>query len=450
MAEGVVALAAPAPGVGVHEPHIAIDPANPDRIAAGAQYGIRSGHGGYSMRIWTTDDGGGSWFDARVPRPLFDDGFMADPFLVYTEDRGLLYFGDCAPRLVGEAIDRPRFSRFDVPNYWDIGVEEIDRMRASAPDWRMGVSRSEDNGQTFTGFLMHDSEDSDKPSVGVDRSLQSPHYGTVYAGWVANFSPTLFVARSTDHGRTFHPPVRIEAAAPAHRFQLVVAADGVVHVVWFTHYLPEDGPPDAATPIWHGRSTDGGLTFDEPRIVGRHGGPEKTSLPTLATDAGGGLLFVWGETDTLPDAAERPVRQARRRLVGISSEDGVDWTDPAELAPWVPAGTHAGLPAVASDGESWWLVCYLADDEKTEVVLLRSGDGAQLELERTLATRAIPVDRIRLWGAHELVYCHDVAQTGDYIGIGATPERVAAVFILPETDEPTSTATAYVATEETR
>jgi hypothetical protein len=91
-------------------------------------------------------------------------------------------------------------------------------------------------------------------------------------------------------------------------------------------------------------------------------------------------------------------------------------------------------------------VCYLADDDTTDVVLLRSRDGERFELDRTVATRAIPVDQIRLWGAHELVYCDDVAQTGDYIGIAATSSRVAAVFILPETDEPTSTATAYVAT----
>jgi hypothetical protein len=93
-------------------------------------------------------------------------------------------------------------------------------------------------------------------------------------------------------------------------------------------------------------------------------------------------------------------------------------------------------------------VCYLADDEKTDVVLLRSGDGECFELDRTLATRSIPLDQIRLWGAFELVYCEDVAQTGDYIGIAATASRVAIVFILPATDEPTSTATAYVATRE--
>jgi hypothetical protein len=109
------------------------------------------------------------------------------------------------------------------------------------------------------------------------------------------------------------------------------------------------------------------------------------------------------------------------------------------------------LPTIASDGRSWWIVCYLSDDRKTEVVFLRSDDGgATFRLDRTLATRNIPHDLIRLWGSALMLYVDDVAHIGDYIGISATRERVAAVFILPESDLPTSTATAWVATKDAR
>jgi hypothetical protein len=442
----VLTLASPDSGVGVHEPHIAIDPANPERIAAGAQYGIRSGHGGYGLRLWSTENGGTEWFDARVPRPLFDDGFMADPFLVFAEDGGLLYFGDCAPREVGEAVDRHHYDRFTVPDFWDIGTDEIEVMRRTAPEWRMGVSRTEDGGRTFTGTVLPDSADSDKPSVGVDRNPESPYYGAIHAGWAANFTNDLYVSTSTDHGRTFGKPTHIPCEALSHRFQLVVRPDGSIHVVWFTHYVPDGAATDAATAVYHAYSIDGARTFTKPGVIGRHAGPELTSIPTLGCDAKGRMLFVWGQADTIPDPAARPPQQSRRRLMGVRSDDGVSWTEPYELCPWVPVGTTAALPAIASDGGAWWIVCYLANEEKVDAVLLRSADGTTFELDRTLATRSVHLDRIRLWGTHAMVYCDDIGQIGDYIGIAATPSRVAAVFILPETDEPTSTATAYVAT----
>ena len=45
-ADFLIALDPPSSGVSVFEPHVAIDPKNPDRIAVAAQYGIRGGRGG--------------------------------------------------------------------------------------------------------------------------------------------------------------------------------------------------------------------------------------------------------------------------------------------------------------------------------------------------------------------------------------------------------------------
>src|SRR5262249_34556930 len=140
------------------------------------------------------------------------------------------------------------------------------------------------------------------------------------------------------------------------------------------------------------------------------------SIPALAVDDSGTLLWLWGQAETLPDPDARPVVQARHRLYAIRSDDGVDWSEPFPVCPSIPASTHAGLPAVASNGETWWILAYLADDEQTRVVLLRSDDGGDsFELERTLASRAIPfriehtlttrplpVDEISLQGSYLL------------------------------------------------
>jgi hypothetical protein len=49
-------------------------------------------------------------------------------------------------------------------------------------------------------------------------------------------------------------------------------------------------------------------------------------------------------------------------------------------------------------------------------------------------------------GSFLLRFCdQDMAQVGEYVGIVAAGTRVAAAFVLPETDDPTSAATVSVA-----
>ena len=89
-ADSLVALVPPGPGVSVYEPHIAIDPSNPDRIAVGAQYGVRGGRGGRNIQLWLSEDGGRSWHTTRVPRPRLDGEFAADALTGFHADGGLI------------------------------------------------------------------------------------------------------------------------------------------------------------------------------------------------------------------------------------------------------------------------------------------------------------------------------------------------------------------------
>src|SRR5262245_36148762 len=108
----VIALPPPEPGAGVYEPHIAIDPADPDRIAVGAQWGTKNGHGRW-FYIWTSEDGGSTWFHQRKSQPESEPGLQDgyDPFFAYTEDGALLFFGDCVPSGFGEWQEHNLWSR---------------------------------------------------------------------------------------------------------------------------------------------------------------------------------------------------------------------------------------------------------------------------------------------------------------------------------------------------
>lgn len=460
--DSLVALAPPGPGVSVYEPTIAIDPSSPDRIAVAAQYGVRGGRGGRNIQLWLSEDGSRSWHTTRVPRPRLDGEFAADPLAAFHADGGLIIGSNFTRKWLADFNDANSHSRRTVPSMDKLwAMEESpnpvpgDLLTAGG----IAVSRTEDGGRTLRATVVPGiSPGADKTSMALDRSPTSPHRGAVYVAW-SDQVPSVRVARSTDGGRTFTAPVTVKTRGPATMQQIAVRPDGTVHVLWTSAGVPgitsplntqADGSPDASKVIYHAVSLDGGATFSEPTSVASNAGSGMVGLPSLSVDANGSLLWVWGQTDVLPDPNQRPVLQPRHRLFAIRSERGTAWSAPYELCPWAPAGTHMGLPVVTTAGTRWWLITYVADDKETRVVLLRSDDGRRFELDRTLATRPYPADEISLMGSYLLRFCDEIPQIGDYVGIAATESRVAAAFVLPETAEPTSRATLYVSLSDVR
>ena len=97
---------------------------------------------------------------------------------------------------------------------------------------------------------------------GTDNSLNYPNTarkvacgpdGTIFAAYYSD-TGGIRVARSTDRGATFLPSVQVNADAA--QAEVVVDADGVVHVAW----ADADG-------VHYSRSTDGGATFSAPTLV---------------------------------------------------------------------------------------------------------------------------------------------------------------------------------------
>ncbi|MEZ4584825.1 MAG: sialidase family protein [Gemmatimonadales bacterium] len=461
-ASAPIALEPPGPGVSVYEPSIAIDPANPERIAVAAQYGVRGGRGGRNIHLWLSEDGGRRWHATRVPRPKLDGEFAADPLTAFHEDGGLIVGSNFSRRWIADLNDGNTHTRSTVPSFeelWGVVDGRIAPPEDLLTSGGIAVSRVEDGGRTLSATVVPGiSPGADKTSMALDRSPASPHRGAIYVAW-SDQVPSVRVARSVDGGRSFAEPVTIETRALAAMQQIAVRPDGSVHLMWTSAAMPglttqlnagADGAPDAGSLIYHAVSRDGGASFGEPTAVASHAGVGMVGIPSLAADASGSLLWVWGQSDELPDPSQRPVLQARHRLFAIRSDGDADWSAPYELCPWVPTGTHMGLPVVATGGTGWWLLTYLADDERTRVVLLRSDDGRRFELDRTLATRPYPVDEISLMGSYLLRFCDEIPQIGDYVGLAVAGSRVGAAFVLPESVEPTSRATVHVSLSDVR
>jgi hypothetical protein len=103
----------------------------------------------------------------------------------------------------------------------------------------------------------------------------------------------MAVARSTDGGRTFGPPVRLSEdgwaidACPDDGPSIAVDARSVLHVAWPTQVSPTSGKG-----IFYTTSTDGGRSFaPRTRVDDETGGP---AHPQLAL-SGDRVVIAWDE-----------------------------------------------------------------------------------------------------------------------------------------------------------
>ena len=121
--------------------------------------------------------------------------------------------------------------------------------------------------------------------------------GTVYVAWRHIYPPNLrdiAVARSTDGGRTFAPPVRVSEdgwaidGCPDDGPSIAVDAGGVLHVAWPT-LVPGS---DRGKGIFYSDSSDGGRTF-APRVRLDDGGGA-AAHPQLAV-GGDRVVVVWDQ-----------------------------------------------------------------------------------------------------------------------------------------------------------
>jgi hypothetical protein len=248
------------------------------------------------------------------------------------------------------------------------------RRRAAPPPriLRVLASRSTDNGATWSPpaplntNANADSGSDSFPHVATDRVgnwVAVWGSGNDLGGTIGN-DEDILVARSTDNGATWSPPIALSTNAGADSGvdgQPRVATDGAGTwvAVWRQLNTLPMSPVVRPDHVLLSRSTDNGATWTPPVALDTIGktdseeqfSPEATTSvhsPEVATDGRGTWVAAWRCTGSVNVGM----------LVAHSTDNGVTWTPPAVLDS--PAANREGLdvPGMATDGKGIWVAVW--------------------------------------------------------------------------------------------
>ncbi len=158
------------------------------------------------------------------------------------------------------------------------------------------------------------------PACGADVSAGA-NRGTLYCSWMdetATNGTDVFVARSTNAGVTWGPPMRVNDDASGvandqfNQWLAVDPSDGSVHLSWNDTRLD---PSHVSTHIFYARSTDGGRTFS-PNV-------QVTTAPTNETCCGADLGNQYGDYEGIAalGGIVHPIWTDRRTAVASLGEE---------------------------------------------------------------------------------------------------------------------------------
>jgi hypothetical protein len=392
----------------LEEPDVAVDPTAPNRVVVV----VKDTQGSGDLRIdrFVSSDGGRTFGPRqRIANASYGGvpALVSDPVVEF-DGAGHAFFGALAIRFY------PERNRFDSV----IGVRRSDDGGATFGPPALAV-RDEGPGLPEEASFPPDVTWNDKDWLAVDRAS-----GTVYQGWnrihtrFAGQSSRVAVARSTDGGATFSPPVMLSPARGITTGpQLAVRADGALEVAWVgSPRLVPRGDVFVAT------SRDGGATFGAPLKVGRVEGIGRNAYSLAAVaSTGSASLACWGSAG----------RAHCARAVGDS------WRAP-RLVDRRLGGLH-DMIAVAGDAAGrFWLGMYAIGRRGTTVRLYRSADGGRsFRLVRILARRPYAAGGF-LPGSG--------VRTGDYFGLTAAGGRVTTAYVLPRRGRSPLANSVYVTT----
>jgi hypothetical protein len=230
-----------------------------------------------------------------------------------------------------------------------------------------------------------------------ERNVAAPKPSTKAEGHHMESNRELFIADSTDDGRTFSRNRKIAGdACPCCKTALAVAKDGTVYVSW-RHVLPGNYRHIAVA-----ASSDAGSTFSKPVIVSDdkwvlHGCP--VSGPSLAVAENGTLKVLWyaaGEANVpglyVTESKDKGRSFSPRQLLvqesirgtPVLTADVAVWEKPGDEGsetkfrsvghdgPAMSIGTNVELPAAASTKDGL-LVAYVSKvKEKRSVWLIKA------------------------------------------------------------------------------
>ncbi len=331
---------------------IAINPANPEVLAAGAN--LR-----YTFR---STDAGESWTQDTMNSNL---GVAGDPCVIFDAEGNLYYAHLSYPYNGGSWLDR------------------------------IVVQKSTDGGMTWNngvGVGHNPPKDQDKEWLAADRT-NSPYRNNIYMAWTefdhygsssSLDSTRILFSRSQDQSTTWSPPIRIsdrggncidedetvEGSVPA------VGPAGQVYMAWSGH-----------DQIYFDRSFDGGESFGNDILITEQTGGWDFSvsgvwrcngMPITACDVSssphqGRIYVVFSD--------QRNGTHNTDVFLCFSDDEGSTWSEPARVND-DSGETHQFLPWLSVDPTTGTVAVVFYDrrnstDDSTEVTIAVSNDGGE-------------------------------------------------------------------------
>jgi hypothetical protein len=342
-----------------NEPAVAVDPRNPavvvgssnDYCGVFAANGTFIGPGVVWLGYYRSQNGGSSFTSSLVPGYPGDTSPFAanahvrtsgsgDPVLAW-DTHGRLYAGS-------ESSGDPAGT---AKTFGDVWVATYDNPTgATADDGKRFVRTvTVAKGSAAPNLL---GKFHDKTAIEVDRTGGRCD-GTVYFAWARftgnttnGFNSSVYLVRSTDHGRTFSSPMKISQTVHDIQFpDISITGDGSVFVTY--RQFADVRSHQSQNAIAYDVSRDCGATFSAPRLITGFEPYDPTDIGAAGTSAAGDVVGQCGDFDSACASGYTFIRGGTQvRSTADQSDKAHQFVylvyDPSIPGTEVPSGTTYG------------------------------------------------------------------------------------------------------------
>jgi hypothetical protein len=282
------------------------------------------------------------------------------------------------------------------------------------------VWRTEDGGRSFAPpAAVMSGQFADHPWLAADRS-HGPGSGNLYAVWVAEDQGGLGFSRSTDGGRSFEPPRLIQGQGDTSVSMPMVAAgpDGLVSAVYEGPFQ-RNGLPDEIYAVEVVCSTDGGRSFGAPVTLGEEAAV--ISLPGNVQPVSGPAVAAAPRGDAVVAAftTHHPGAGHSDIVIAASLDRGRTWSAPVPVTP-ADQVTYFQPQLAVDDAGRIALSAFALAGDRVDVVLFTSVPNT-LRFGPPLRVTSRPFDPARGTPSGGK---HGAWWIGDYQGLAITPGAI--------------------------